>query len=108
MPVRCPFWRLRRSLSHAAFALAALALSAAITPASAQADFPAKRITVIVPYPAGGIVDNVTRIMTDKIAEMWKATIIVEAKPGANSNLGNDLVARAEPDGYTWTFMGPR
>lgn len=76
-------------------------------PAAAQADFPNRRITVIVPYPAGGIVDNVTRIMTDKIAEIWKQTIVVEAKPGANSNLGTDLVARAEPDGYTWTFLGP-
>ena len=38
-----------------------------------------KRITVIVPYPAGGIVDNVTRIMTEKLAEIWKQTIVVEA-----------------------------
>jgi len=88
-------------------ALTLIALLAPGAPARAQSDYPAKRITVIVPYPAGGIVDNVTRIMTDKIAEIWKATIIVEAKPGANSNLGNDFVARAEPDGYTWTFMGP-
>lgn len=107
MPVRDPASRPRRFGWRAALSLACLALPAALTPASAQSDFPSKRITVIVPYPAGGIVDNVTRIMTDKIAESWKATIIVEAKPGANSNLGNDLAARAEPDGYTWTFMGP-
>lgn len=75
--------------------------------AQAPTDFPNRRINVIVPYPAGGIVDNVTRIMTDKLAELWKQPIIVEAKPGANSNLGTDLVARAEPDGYSWTFMGP-
>lgn len=107
MPVRCLASPPRRALLRSALALAAMALPAAFAPVHAQADFPSKRITVIVPYPAGGIVDNVTRIMTDKIAELWKATIIVEAKPGANSNLGNDLVARAEPDGYTWTFMGP-
>ncbi len=93
------------------FACALLTVSVAplvaVTAAHAQTDFPNKRITVIVPYPAGGIVDNVTRIMTEKLAELWKQTIVVEAKPGANSNLGTDLAARAEPDGYTWTFLGP-
>lgn len=93
------------------FACALLTVSiaplVAATAADAQTDFPNKRITVIVPYPAGGIVDNVTRIMTEKLAELWKQTIVVEAKPGANSNLGTDLAARAEPDGYTWTFLGP-
>lgn len=90
-----------------AFTLLALLPNAQQVRAQAPTDFPSRRITVIVPYPAGGIVDNVTRIMTDKLADVWKQTIIVEAKPGANSNLGTDLVARSEPDGYTWTFMGP-
>jgi tripartite-type tricarboxylate transporter receptor subunit TctC len=94
-------------LAACAIALAAFTAMSAATSASAQSDFPNRRITVIVPYPAGGIVDNVTRIMTDKIAEIFKQTIIVEAKPGANSNLGTEQVARAEPDGYTWVFMGP-
>lgn len=84
-----------------------LAVCATAGSALAQTDFPNRRITVIVPYPAGGIVDNVTRIMTDKLSDIWKQTIIVEARPGANSNLGTDIAARAEPDGYTWTFMGP-
>lgn len=75
--------------------------------AQAQTDFPNRRIHVIVPYPAGGIVDIVTRITTEKLSQLWGQPIIVEAKPGANSNLGTDLAARAEPDGYTWTFMGP-
>ncbi|MEQ1648904.1 MAG: tripartite tricarboxylate transporter substrate binding protein [Hyphomicrobiaceae bacterium] len=75
--------------------------------AKAQSDFPNRRIHVIVPYPAGGIVDHVTRIVADKLSSIWGQPIVVEAKPGANSNLGTDQVARAEPDGYTWTFMGP-
>jgi tripartite-type tricarboxylate transporter receptor subunit TctC len=75
--------------------------------AQAQTDFPNRRIHVIVPYPAGGIVDIVTRITTDKLSQLWGQPIIVEAKPGANSNLGTEFAARAEPDGYTWTFMGP-
>jgi tripartite-type tricarboxylate transporter receptor subunit TctC len=75
--------------------------------AQAQTEFPNRRIHVIVPYPAGGIVDIVTRITTDKLSQLWGQPIIVEAKPGANSNLGTEFAARAEPDGYTWTFMGP-
>jgi len=87
---------------------ALLVVSALLAPsARAQTDFPNRRIHVIVPYPAGGIVDIVTRIMMEKLSAIWGQPIIVEAKPGANSNLGTDLAARAEPDGYTWTFMGP-
>jgi tripartite-type tricarboxylate transporter receptor subunit TctC len=58
-------------------------------------------------YPAGGIVDIATRIVTDKLSEIWHQPIVVEAKPGASGNLAWDQVSRAEPDGYTWTFLGP-
>ena len=75
--------------------------------ASAQTDFPNRRIHMVVPYPAGGIVDIVTRIVTDRLSEVWRQPIIVEAKPSASGNLAWDQVARAEPDGYTWTFIGP-
>jgi alpha-ketoglutarate-dependent taurine dioxygenase len=60
-----------------------------------------------LPYPAGGIVDIATRTVTDRLSEIWRQSIIVEAKPGANGNVAWDQVARAEPDGYTWTFVGP-
>lgn len=75
--------------------------------AQAQTDFPSRRIHVVVPYPAGGIVDIVTRIMTDRLGELWRQPFVVETKPGANGNIAWDQVARAEPDGYTWTFVGP-
>lgn len=73
----------------------------------AQERYPARRITIILPYPAGGIVDIVTRIVADKLSEMWAQPIIVEPKPGANGNLAWNQVSRAEPDGYTWTFFSP-
>src|SRR5262249_6649692 len=76
-------------------------------PANAQTEFPRRPIHVIVPFPAGGIADVVTRIVTDKLSEMWHQPIVVEAKPGANGNLGWEQVARAAPDGYTWTFVSP-
>jgi tripartite-type tricarboxylate transporter receptor subunit TctC len=87
-------------------AFAAIVLLTAVD-ARAQTDFPSRRIQMIVPYPAGGIVDIVTRIVTDKLSGIWRQPIIVETKPGANGNIAWDQVARAEPDGYTWTFLGP-
>ena len=82
-------------------------LLAASSAASAQSEFPSRPIRVIVPYPAGGIVDIVTRSVTDTIGKNWKQAIVVEAKPGANSNIGTAEVARSAPDGYTWLVTGP-
>jgi tripartite-type tricarboxylate transporter receptor subunit TctC len=91
---------------YLAAALAA-ALAWVSAPASAQTDFPNRRIHIILPYPAGGIVDVVTRIVTDQLSEVWRQPVIVEAKPSASGNIAWDQVSRAEPDGYTWTFVGP-
>jgi len=90
---------------YCASILAAALLAAG--PAGAQTDFPNRRIHMVLPYPAGGIVDIVTRIVTDKLSEIWRQPFVVEAKPTASGNLAWDQVARAEPDGYTWTFVGP-
>ena len=76
-------------------------------PSDAASAFPDHRIQVILPFPGGGIVDIVTRIVTDKMSETWKQPIIVEPRPGANGNIAWDVVARAAPDGYTWTFFSP-
>jgi tripartite-type tricarboxylate transporter receptor subunit TctC len=84
-----------------------LAFLAASTTAFAQAAFPTRPIRVIVPYPAGGIVDIVARSVTDTVGRNWKQPMVVEAKPGANSNIGTAEVARSAPDGYTWLVTGP-
>jgi tripartite-type tricarboxylate transporter receptor subunit TctC len=60
-----------------------------------------------VPYPAGGIVDIVARTVTEQVGRDWKQSIVVEARPGANSNIGTAAVARSDPDGYTWLVTGP-
>lgn len=73
----------------------------------AQGTFPNKPVRVIVPYPAGGIVDGVARVITDKLGALWNQPVIVEARPGANSNIGTDAVAKAAADGYTWLITGP-
>ena len=75
--------------------------------ASAQDKYPSRPIHIIVPYPAGGIVDIVARAVTEQVGRDWKQTVVVEARPGGNSNIGTAAVARSEPDGYTWVVTGP-
>ena len=72
----------------------------AATPLQAQT-YPAKPVRVVVPFPAGGIVDILARTVTDKIATNWGSPIIVEARPGAGALVGTESVATAAPDGYT-------
>jgi tripartite-type tricarboxylate transporter receptor subunit TctC len=84
-----------------------LAMAGLASFAQAQTDFPNRRIHAVLPYPPGGIVDIVTRIVTDKMSANFGQPIVVESKLGANGNIGWDYVARAEPDGYTWGFIGP-
>ena len=75
--------------------------------AFAQSEYPNRPIHVIVPYPAGGIVDIVARAVTEQVGRDLKQAIVVESRPGANSNIGTSAVARSEPDGYTWLVTGP-
>lgn len=75
--------------------------------AQAQSNYPNRAIHIIVPYPAGGIVDIIARAVTEQVGRDWKQTVVVEARPGGNSNIGTAAVARSDPDGYTWLVTGP-
>ena len=91
--------RRRHFLQAVAFAaLPALALCAGN--AMAQT-WPAKPISLIVPFPAGGTTDVLARALAEKLTLSLGQTVIVESKPGAGATLGADLVAKAKPDGYT-------
>jgi len=68
---------------------------------TAKAQYPNKPIRWVVPYTGGGITDVVTRIVTQKMSGPLGQPIVVDNRPGANSILGSDLVAKAPPDGYT-------
>jgi tripartite-type tricarboxylate transporter receptor subunit TctC len=85
--------------------LAAALLSVlAIAPAAAQgdaADFPNRAIRIVVPFPAGGPADIVARIIGQRMSEDWAQPVIVENRPGANTVIGAQAVAKAAPDGYT-------
>ena len=74
-------------------------LVTAIT-ASAQ-NYPSRPVRVIVPFPPGGATDIVTRVIAQKLSEMWSQTMVVDNRGGAGGNIAGELAARANPDGYT-------
>jgi len=76
-------------------------LVAASLPLAAHAQaYPGKPIRIIVPYPAGGAVDIIARIVGQPLSEALKQPVIVDNRPGASANIGMELAAKAAPDGY--------
>src|ERR1700761_296765 len=96
-----------RAISTAGLAMVVAAILGLASAAAAESNYPNRPIHIVVPYPAGGIVDVVARAVTEQVGRDWKQPIVVEAKPGANSNIGTAAVARSDPDGYTWLVTGP-
>jgi tripartite-type tricarboxylate transporter receptor subunit TctC len=80
--------------------LAFAAALATISPATAQ-PYPSRPITIVVPFPAGGVFDTVLRIIADRMRASLGQPIIVENVGGAGGSIGLGRVARASPDGYT-------
>lgn len=78
-----------------------LLCAAAFAGSSALAQYPERTITMIVPFPPGGVADTVARPVADALARELKQTVVVENKAGAGGALGMGLAARAAPDGYT-------
>ncbi|WP_287952285.1 tripartite tricarboxylate transporter substrate binding protein [Diaphorobacter sp.] len=97
-----PFPPRRHALRLAgATALLGLAALTASHPARADAAWPTRPITFVVPGAAGGTTDTPVRFMAQKLSERLGQPIVVDNKPGAGGSLGSSLVARAQPDGYT-------
>jgi tripartite-type tricarboxylate transporter receptor subunit TctC len=82
----------------AAFAAAACSLA---TPFAAAQGYPDKSVKIVVGFVPGGTNDILARLLAVKLQDKLKQTFIVDNKPGANSAIGNDFVAKAPPDGYT-------
>ena len=89
--------------------LAALAAVLAVAPlVAARADgYPSKPIRWIVPFPAGGPADILSRLMADQIPKDGGPTVLVENKPGAGTLIGTEAAAKAEPDGHTVVLIAP-
>jgi len=88
----------RRNLLRGAAALPFA--SAAFVPATAQEIFPARPVTVVVPYPAGGSVDIVARALGDQMSRQLNQSVVVENRSGSSGAVAALSVATAEPDGY--------
>ena len=84
-------------------ALAALALALPFTAALAQA-YPNKPVRVIIPFPPGGTLDTVGRLLAQKLGEQTGQSFVVDNRPGGNATIGANTVAKAPADGYTLLF----
>jgi tripartite-type tricarboxylate transporter receptor subunit TctC len=85
-----------------ALACGAVALAAMVPGASQAADnYPSKPLRFIVPYPPGGPLDTMARMLAEKVRGDLGQPVIVENRAGAGGNIGADLAAKAQPDGYT-------
>ena len=93
-----PFWFGARLLC---------ALSFSVATNSAFAEYPERPIRVIVPFPAGGTVDLVARLVTARMADDLKASFVIENRGGAGGVIATDATAKAAPDGYTLLLTSP-
>ena len=75
--------------------------AAALGAASAQEAYPSKPITIVVPFPPGGVADIVARPAADAMSRYLKQPVVIDNKAGAGGGIGMGLVAKAKPDGYT-------
>jgi tripartite-type tricarboxylate transporter receptor subunit TctC len=78
-----------------------MSVAVAAVPAIAQDAYPNRPVRWVVPFPAGGPTDTLSRILVARLAEIWGQSVVVENKGGASGAIGTDFVAKAPPDGYT-------
>ena len=83
------------------------AVAAVPAVSSAQDGYPSRLIKIVVPFPAGTTADEIPRLVAEKLSARWGQTIIIENRPGATGNIGANIVAKADPDGYTLLSTAP-
>jgi tripartite-type tricarboxylate transporter receptor subunit TctC len=92
----------RRTLPGALVLAAALgALACGLPLVAAGQAFPSKPVKLVIPFPPGGSLDNVGRLLAQKLSEAWGQQVVVENRPGAGGNIGADAVAKSPADGYS-------
>jgi len=97
MPRRSP---IRLSLGSACAALACALVAVSPVPDAAAQAFPSKPVKLVIPFPPGGSLDNIGRLIAQKLSESWGQQVVIENKPGAGGNIGADAVAKSPADGY--------
>src|SRR5580698_8168314 len=80
-------------------------IAALATPARAQT-YPDHAVRLIIPFPPGGSIHTLGRILTEKLSTLWRQSVFIENRPGAGGTVGSSVAAQAAPDGYTMTFGG--
>ena len=90
-----------RSFAKASILLAALGWTLAALVSASAADYPTRTVTIVVPFPPGGGVDALARVVAQKLTEQLKQQVVVDNRGGAGGTLGTNIAARAAPDGYT-------
>jgi tripartite-type tricarboxylate transporter receptor subunit TctC len=93
-----------KSLPKALLAVLAPVVAAAVSTAPAKAEYPDHSIRAIVPFAPGGANDTMARLLAPALAKVLGQPVVVENKPGAAGNLGIEVVAKSQPDGYTLVF----
>jgi tripartite-type tricarboxylate transporter receptor subunit TctC len=83
------------------WALLALMFGATAATTTRAQDFPARTVKVVVPYPAGGTADVMPRILADWLSRKWGQSVIIDNRTGAGGNIGAEVVAKSDADGYT-------
>jgi len=86
--------------------LLVIAMAAGSLPAWAQQNYPVRPIRVLIPFPAAGAADTIGRTIAEPLAAQLRQTIVIDNRPGAAGRLATDLLAKAEPDGYTLLVGG--
>jgi tripartite-type tricarboxylate transporter receptor subunit TctC len=79
----------------------ALCVAAAASASAAAQVYPGKPVRIIVPFAPGGATDIVTRVVAQKLNEIWGQQVVVDNRAGAGGNIGGELAAKSVPDGYT-------
>ena len=78
-----------------------LLIAVSLHPTAIAQNFPAKAVSMVIPFPAGGAVDIVCRTVAQRLAEVWKQPVTALNRPGAGGNIGVESVVRSPADGYT-------
>jgi len=110
MPVLARLWGRLALTPRARFhtrLIAAAVAAVVVAVGSASAEYPERPIRLIVPFPAGGTVDLVARLVTARMADDLKTSFVIENRGGAGGVIATDATAKAAPDGYTLLFTAP-